>query len=78
MAESVNLIPKTIFCPKCGQGVRLTEMRDPLEVMKLIESEYSQGARGQCPCGLILVFLTRALPANPTFTMLFNVYEGGE
>ena len=52
----------------------LEEMKDPDGVMKLLEAGYSQGAKGKCPCGVTLIFLTKPLPAEPTFTILFDVY----
>lgn len=69
-----NLIPSTIFCPKCGTKVGLGEMRDPQGVLKLIEAGYSQGAKGNCVCGVKLIFLTKPLPQEPTFTILFDLY----
>lgn len=73
--ENKNLIPPSVFCPKCAKEVGLTEIRDPLEKEKLIGAEYSQGARGVCSCGVYLVLLTKSLPAEPTFTILFNIYK---
>jgi len=73
--EAKNLIPTQIFCPKCGGPVVLAEMTDAMETIKLIEAQYSQGARGQCSCGVMLVLLTKPLPVNPTFTILCNVYR---
>lgn len=70
-----NLIPATIFCPKCGKEVRLAEMLSPADTVKLLEAEYSQGARGSCACGIKLVFLAKPLPAEPTFTILFDLYK---
>jgi len=70
-----NLIPATIFCPKCGKPVILGEMKTPDDVLKLLEAGYSQGARGQCPCGVILFFLAKKMPEEPTFTIQFNVYK---
>lgn len=72
-----NLIPPAVFCPKCAKSMLLKEMRNPLEIVKLVETGYSQGAEGQCECGVYLVFLTKPVPANPTFTILFNVYKKG-
>ena len=74
-----NLIPPSIFCPKCGKSMRLLEVRDPIEQASVITQGYSQAARGQCPCGVWLAFLTRPLPEDPTFTIKFNIYKkGGE
>lgn len=70
-----NLIPKSIFCPKCGKPVKLVEVNDTPTVMKLLEAQYSQGARGECSCGAVVLFLTKPLPAEPTFTILFDVYK---
>ena len=71
----VNLIPTVIFCPKCGKGVELKEMNEPLEVARLYEAEYSQGARGKCLCGAVIAFLTKPLPAEPTFTILMDIFK---
>ena len=70
-----NLIPASIFCPKCGNPIALAELKDPETVMKLFEAGCSQGAKGDCPCGLRLLLLTKPLPAEPTFTILFDVYK---
>ena len=71
----VNLIPTVIFCPKCGGKVGLKETNEPLEVARLYEAEYSQGARGRCSCGAIIAFLTKPLPTEPTFTVLMDIYR---
>jgi len=55
--------------------VKLEEVRDPLERETLSRAGYSQGARGQCPCGVVAVFCVKPLPESPTFTLLFNVYK---
>ena len=73
--DNVNLVPPTVFCPKCGKEVGLSEMRDPQEVMRVIETGYSQGAIGDCECGVSMMLLTKKLPESPTFTVLFNVYQ---
>ena len=73
--DTVNLIPPSIFCPKCGKPVILGEMKTPDDVIRLLEAGYSQGARGQCPCGAILLFLTKPMPNEPTFTIQMNVYK---
>lgn len=73
-----TLIPTSVFCPKCGNQVNLTEMKDVQDVASLLTADYSQGAKGVCSCGVILVFLTKEMPAEPTFTILFNLYKGGK
>jgi hypothetical protein len=55
--------------------MKLTEIRDPLERERLSVAGYSQGGRGECPCGVVAVLLTKPIPENPTFTLLFNVYR---
>lgn len=79
MNNKANLVPKTIYCPVCAKPIELKEIRDPLETLQILEMRYSQGAKGVCGCGVYLVFLTKPLPDNPTFTIQFNIYkEGGE
>ena len=69
-----TLIPTSVFCPRCGKSVKLAEMIDVQDIASLLSAEYSQGAKGTCGCGVVLVFLTKPMPEEPTFTILFNLY----
>lgn len=68
-------VPKVIFCPRCGEPMKMERIEDAKTVHKLEESEYVAGARGNCPCGVTAVLAIKRMPANPTFTLMFNIYK---
>lgn len=68
-------LPLSIFCPKCGSSMKLGKINDPKTQAKLEESGYIAGARGICPCGVTAVLTIKEMPANPTFTLMFNLYK---
>ena len=75
MANNVIKTPNAIFCPKCGQPLELSPIDDPKTMVKLQESGYVMGARGNCDCGITAILAMKEMPANPTFTLMFNVFK---
>lgn len=67
--------PDKIYCPKCGEPLMLERISDATTMVKLEQSGYIVGARGQCSCGVVAVLAIKAMPNNPTFSLLFNLYE---
>lgn len=67
--------PPTVYCPKCGQLLQLEEIEDAKTVLKLEDAGYAKGARGDCECGVSVVLAIKRMPANPTFTLMFNIYK---
>ncbi|MBA7490876.1 hypothetical protein ES702_01419 [subsurface metagenome] len=67
--------PKEIYCPKCGVPITLESIEDSKTRVKLEEAGYITGARGTCPCGVTAVLAMKKMPANPTFTLMFNIYK---
>jgi len=67
--------PSLIFCPKCGEPVKMERIQDAQTQAKLEESGYVTGARGMCPCGVTAVLCIKRVPENPTFTLMFNIYK---
>lgn len=67
--------PEVIYCPKCGGIMKMERILDAQTLAKLEEGGYVSGARGLCECGVTSVLAIKALPANPTFTLMFNIYK---
>lgn len=67
--------PNAVFCPKCGVVMELERIVDPKTLVKLQESGYVAGARGNCECGVTAVLAMKRMPENPTFSLLFNLYK---
>lgn len=67
--------PRTIYCPRCGAPVRMEKVADTPTNAKLKESGYAAGARGNCGCGVTAILAIKRMPANPTFTLMFNIYK---
>ena len=51
------------------------QITDAQTLAKLQESGYATGARGICDCGVTSVLAIKKMPANPTFTLMFNIYK---
>lgn len=67
--------PAAIFCPKCGELMKMERIRDAQTQAKLEEAGYVVGARGTCSCGVTAVLAIKKMPENPTFTLMFNIYK---
>ena len=67
--------PESIFCPKCGRRMSLEKIKDPETMDKLEDGDYSQGARGTCKCGVVAILAIKEMPKEPTFTLMFNIYQ---
>lgn len=67
--------PNAVFCPKCGVVMELERIVDPKTLVKLQDSGYVAGARGNCECGISAILAMKEMPANPTFTLMFNVFK---
>lgn len=67
--------PNSIYCPKCGTVMNMERIDDAKTQAKLQESGYVVGARGICDCGVTAVLAIKEMPANPTFSLLFNIYK---
>jgi hypothetical protein len=67
--------PNTLFCPKCGELMKMERITDAQTLAKLEESGYAAGARGLCNCGVTAVLAIKRMPENPTFSLLFNIYK---
>jgi hypothetical protein len=68
-------VPPTIYCPKCGELLRMHRISEPQTQAKLEESGYVAGARGICKCGVVAILAIKKMPENPTFTLMFNIYK---
>lgn len=67
--------PSAIFCPKCGELMKMERIEDAHTLAKLEEAGYIAGARGMCGCGVTAVLAIKKMPENPTFTLMFNIYK---
>lgn len=67
--------PKAVFCPKCGEAMKLEKISDPQTQTEIIQKGFAVGARGMCECGVTAVLAIKKMPANPTFTLMFNIYK---
>lgn len=67
--------PNALFCPKCGEILKLERIQDAKTLAKLEEAGYAVGARGMCPCGVTAVLAIKRMPENPTFSLLWNIYK---
>ena len=67
--------PNALFCPKCGELMKMERITDAQTQAKLEESGYVAGARGLCPCGVTAILCMKRMPENPTFSLLFNIYK---
>jgi len=74
---SRKVLPPWIFCPKCGGQIELFEDNSPETLAKLKEHGYTAMAYGGCKCGLVAVLCYQPLPANPTFSLFFNIFHAG-
>ena len=59
-----------VFCPKCGQGLIMKKM--DLGDAKILG--YDEKWQGKCGCGVFAVLAKKPLPAEPTYTLQFNIY----
>jgi len=55
--------------------MKMKVVEDAKTVLKLKEANYVSGARGMCDCGVVAILCVKALPENPTFTLMFNIYK---
>ena len=67
--------PDAIYCPKCGELMKMERIQDAPTQAKLEESGYVAGARGICQCGITAILAIKKMPENPTFTLMMNVYK---
>jgi len=70
-----RVIPTYIFCPRCGSKIELIEDTNPETIEKIKEQGYMAIGRGLCECGVVVVLCYQPLPASPTFSLFFDVYE---
>lgn len=68
-------VPHSIFCPKCGEPMKMERIQDAKTQAKLEEAGYVTGARGICSCGVVAILAIKKMPENPTFTLMFNIYK---
>lgn len=64
-----------IFCPKCGESITMTRIKDLRTRAKLQDKGYIMGYGGGCPCGVQAILALKKMPDNPTFTLLWNIYK---
>lgn len=69
-----KVVPSWIYCPKCGERLKLEEITDTQTLEFLKTQGYEAGARGICDCGVVAVLCYQPLPASPTFSLFFDVY----
>ena len=67
--------PEEICCPRCGAKMGLERIVDAQTMVKLEDGGYVSGGRGSCSCGVTAVLAIKQMPDNPTFTLLFNIYD---
>lgn len=67
--------PVAIFCPKCGEIMKLDRIQDAQTQVKLEEAGYAVGTKGNCECGVTAILAIKKMPENPTFTLMFNIYK---
>jgi len=70
-----KVIPPYIFCVRCGEKVELIEEEDEKALAKIREQGYTAVGRGICRCGVVYVLCYQPLPASPTFSLFFNIYQ---
>lgn len=79
MEKKKKIVPTTIFCPKCGETVKIKEEKNTLALKQLSDKGYIAAGNGSCDCGVVLAIVVQEMPKSPTFTIMFDVYEkGGE
>jgi hypothetical protein len=72
---SGKVIPPYIYCPRCGSKLTLEEDTKPETIEKIKEQGYTAVARGICECGIVAILCYQPLPASPTFSLFFDVYQ---
>lgn len=75
MHMSRKVIPPYIYCPRCGSKLIIEEDVKPETLEKIKEQGYTAIGRGICECGVVAVLCYQPLPASPTFSLFFDVYE---
>jgi hypothetical protein len=72
---SKKAIPPYIYCPKCGQIIELILETNPETIRKMAEQGYTATAKGICECGVVAILCYQPLPASPTFSLFFDIYQ---
>lgn len=70
-----KLVPHYIFCVRCASRVEMVEDRSPEAKRVMEEHGYAAIATGVCECGVVYVLCYQPLPASPTFSLFFDVYD---
>jgi hypothetical protein len=72
---SRKVIPPYIYCPRCGSKMMLEEDARPESLSRMREKGYTAMAKGICECGVVAVLCYQPLPASPTFSLFFDIYQ---
>ena len=75
LKTELKLIPRQIFCPRCGEKVTLKPITEPLDITRLHKKGYIAGANGICKCGAVFALVVQPMPKSPTFTLMFDIYK---
>jgi DNA-directed RNA polymerase subunit RPC12/RpoP len=72
---SKKVLPPYIYCPRCGSKIIIEEDVKTETIEKIKEQGYTAIGRGVCECGVVVVLCYQPLPASPTFSLFFDIYE---
>jgi len=76
MSKTIQkVIPDFIFCPRCGNEIKIEEIKNTETLKKIEEDGYDAGGRGICSCGVVLIILHQPLPKSPTFSIFMDIYK---
>jgi hypothetical protein len=76
MSKTIQkVIPDYIYCPKCGEPLKIEEIKNTEDLKKMEEEGYDAGGRGVCSCGVVLIILHQPLPKSPSFSIFIDIYK---
>ncbi|MEM2365706.1 MAG: hypothetical protein QXL06_02055 [Nitrososphaerota archaeon] len=74
MSSIREYIPPYIFCPKCGERIKLKHLSQE-ELNKIKNDGYDDAKRGICRCGVVLVICHLPIPQSPSYSIFFDLYQ---
>lgn len=75
MSRKVEVLPPSIFCPRCGDTIIIKEDASEETKLELKRVGFTKCGVGVCRCGVVCVLLARPLPDSPTFVLQFDLYK---
>jgi len=74
MSKVEGFIPPFIYCPKCGDRIKLKRFSGE-ELERIKKDGYDDGGRGFCRCGVVLVICHLPMPQSPSYSIFLDVYQ---